>query len=120
MPDVERLAHMQGQRFWIERSFQGCQGPLWTGRLSSEELAGWHHHMASVMMAILFMLKERLLNEEAIPLLSCSDIEILLTQFLPRKNTTDVEIISQMEKRHRKRQSAIESQKRKQEFTGVD
>lgn len=40
--------------------------------------------------------------------------------FLPRRNTSDEEIISQMEKRHRKRQSAIESQKRKQEIAGVD
>jgi hypothetical protein len=76
--------------------------------------------MVLVMMAMLFMLKERLLNEESIPLLSCSDIEILLTQFLPRRNTTDEEIISQMEKRHRKRQSAIESQKRKPALAGVD
>ena len=70
--------------------------------------------MALVMIAMVFMLKERLLNEEEIPLLSCADIEILLTQFLPRRNVTDEVVIEQMEKRHRKRKSAIESQKRKQ------
>ncbi len=70
--------------------------------------------MALVMIAMLFMLKERLLNDEEIPLVSCADIEILLSQFLPRQNTTDKEIVAQMEKRHRKRQFAIESQKRKQ------
>jgi hypothetical protein len=43
--------------------------------------------MVLVMMAMLFMLKERLLNEESIPLLSCSDIEILLTQFFYREET---------------------------------
>jgi hypothetical protein len=41
--------------------------------------------MTLVMMAMLFMFKERLLNEQAIPLLSCSDIEILLTQFFTVK-----------------------------------
>jgi SRSO17 transposase len=117
---VERLAHMQGQRFWIERSFQDAKSHCGLGDYQVRGWQGWHHHMALVMMAMLFMLKERLQNEEAIPLLSCSDIEILLTQFLPRRNTTDEEIISQMEKRHRKRQSAIESQKRKQEIAGVD
>jgi hypothetical protein len=50
--------------------------------------------MALVMIAMLFMLKERLLNEEEVPLLRCADIEILLTQFLPRRNTTDKEIIA--------------------------
>jgi hypothetical protein len=66
------------------------------------------------------MLKKRLLNKEEIPLLSCSDIEILLSRLLPRRNSTDEEIISKMETRRRKRLSAIESQKRKQEFAGVD
>jgi len=63
---------------------------------------------------MLFMLKERLLNEEELPLLSCADIEVLLSQFLPRRNATGKDVIAQMKKRHRKRQSAIESQKRRQ------
>ncbi len=111
---IERLAHMQGQRFWIERSFQDGKSHCGLGDYQVRGWQGWHHHMALVMVAMLFMLKERLLNEEDVPLLSCADIETLLTHFLPRRNTTNEEVIAQMEKRHRKRQSAIESQKRKQ------
>jgi len=36
-------------------------------------------------MAMLFMLEERLCQKENHPLLSCSDIETLLAQFLPRQ-----------------------------------
>ena len=111
---IERLAHMQGQRFWIERSFQDGKSHCGLGDYQIRGWQGWHHHMALVMIAMLFMLKERLHNKERIPLLSCADIEILLSQFLPRRNVTDKEIIAQMEKRHCKRQSAIESQNRKQ------
>ncbi len=111
---IERLAHMQGQRFWIERSFQDGKSHCGLGDYQVRGWQGWHHHMALVMVAMLFMLKERLLNKEDVPLLSCADIETLLTQFLPRRNTTNEEVIAQMAKRHRKRQSSIESQKRKQ------
>jgi SRSO17 transposase len=47
----------------------------------------WHHHMALVMMAMLFMLIERIRNQKAHPLLSCADIEALLAHFLPRRDT---------------------------------
>jgi len=56
---------------------------------------GWYQHIALVMVAMLFMLKERLLNEEELPLLSCADIEVLLSQFLPRRKATDkVELVT--------------------------
>lgn len=70
--------------------------------------------MALVMMAMLFMLEERILQKDDHPLLSCSDIESLLRSFLPRRDIEHDEIIQQMTKRHRKRQAAIDSQYRKQ------
>ena len=65
--------------------------------------------MALVMMAMLFMLEEKMLHQEDIPLLSYSDIRILLAHFLPRRDTTFKEVFRQMEHRHRQRQSSIDS-----------
>ncbi|RLJ20033.1 hypothetical protein DJ031_06935 [bacterium endosymbiont of Escarpia laminata] len=70
--------------------------------------------MALVMMAMLFMLEERILQKDEHPLLSCSDIESLLRAFLPRRDVEHDEILRQMMKRHRKRQAAIDAQYRKQ------
>ena len=111
---TERLAHMQGQRYWIERAFQDAKSHCGLDHYQVRGWQGWHHHAALVMMAMFFMLKEKLLNEEEVPLLSCYDIEILLTHFLPKRGTTKDEVIAQMERRHRKRQAAIDSQMRKQ------
>jgi len=111
---IERLAHMQGQRFWIERSFQDGKSHCGLGDYQVRGWHGWNHHVALVTVAMLFMLKERMLNENDTPLLSCADIEILLTHFLPRRNTTSAAIIEQMEIRHRKRQTAKKSQMRRQ------
>ncbi len=65
--------------------------------------------MALVMMAMLCMLKKKLLNNETCPLLSSADIELLLAQFLPCRDINQEEVLRQLEKRHRKRQSSIES-----------
>ena len=46
----------------------------------------------------------------------CPDIRILLSHFLPRRDVTTDEVMRQMEVRHRKRQSSIDSaQKIKEE-----
>ena len=58
---------------------------------------------------MLFMLKERLLQKDDYPLLSCSDIECLLARFLPRRDRSRDEVIRQMEVRHKKRQKSIDS-----------
>ena len=74
----------------------------------------WHHHMALVMMAMLFMLSERIRHRDTYPLLSCSDIEELLAHFLPRRDVTREEVVWQLEQRHAQRQKAIESHTRRQ------
>ncbi len=72
--------------------------------------------MALVMMAMLFMLKERIEHRQEIPMLSCADIETLLAQFLPRRDRDDDEVIRQMELRHRKRRASINSAYAKQQL----
>jgi hypothetical protein len=49
-------------------------------------------------------------------MLSCADIEILLAQFLPRRDRDDDEVIRQMELRHRKRRASISSAYAKQQL----
>jgi hypothetical protein len=56
----------------------------------------WHHHMALVMMAMLFMLTERLRMKDQRPLLSCADIERLLAAFLPRRDANPEQVLSHM------------------------
>ena len=51
----ERLAFMQGQRYWVERSFQDAKGDCGMADYQVRKWSGWHHHMAMVMIAMLFM-----------------------------------------------------------------
>jgi SRSO17 transposase len=111
---LERLVQMQRQRFWIERSFEDGKSESGLADYQVRGWQAWHHHMALVLMAMLFMLEEKLSQQEGYPLLSCSDIEVLLAHFLPRRDVTVEEVIRQMEARHTARQRAIESAYRRQ------
>ena len=56
---LERLAVMQGQRFWVERSFQDGKSNCGMADYQVWLWSGWHHHMAMVTIAMLFMAEER-------------------------------------------------------------
>lgn len=101
-------------RHFIERSFQDAKGQLALADYQVRGWRGWHHHVALVTLAMFFQLRERMLHSEEAPLLSCADVVELLVHFLPRRAVTEEEILRQLQLRHRKRQSAIDSAKRRQ------
>ena len=104
----QRLAYMQGQRYWIERAFEDAKGSSGLGHYQVRGWRAWHHHVALVSLAMLFMTQERVEHRESVPLLSCADIEVLLAHFLPRRDVTLDEILRQMDVRHQKRQASID------------
>jgi hypothetical protein len=116
---VDRLAYMQGQRYFVERSFQDAKSTAGMDHYQTRGWKAWHHHMAMVMMATLFMLETRLAHKESHPLLSCPDIVSLLAHFLPRRDITPEEVLRQMTVRHRQRQASIDSAYAKQGLANV-
>ena len=106
---IQRLAYMQGQRYWIERMFKDAKGECGMADYEARGWNAWHHHMALVLLAQSFLLDERILNADNIPLLSCADLVELLSAVLPVKDRTAQDVIAAMEERHRKRQGAIDS-----------
>src|SRR5690606_33414433 len=74
---------------------------------------GWHHHMALVCLALLFMLKERCKAQVDTPLLSARDIVELLAYYLPRRSRTETEVLRQMQQRHAARQRDLDNLRRR-------
>ena len=112
---LKRLGWMQRQRYWVERTFEDAKSECGMADYQVRKWSAWHHHMALVMMAMLFMLTEKIHHKETYPLLSCADIEELLVHFLPRRDVTEEEVLFQLEQRHLQRQKAIDSHTRCQE-----
>ena len=115
---LKRLGWMQRQRYWVERTFEDAKSECGMADYQVRKWSAWHHHIALVMMAMLFMLCERIDHKDTYPLLSCADIEELLAHFLPRRDVSEEEVIFQLEHRHRQRQKAIESHARSQAENG--
>jgi SRSO17 transposase len=110
----EELAYMQAQRHWVERTFQDCKSELGMAQYEVRKWRGWHHHMAMVSLAMLFVMKERIEHSEGAPLLSARDIVELLEYYLPRRGGTADEVVADLVHRHNKRLKASEAHARRQ------
>lgn len=104
-----RLAFMQGQRYFVEQTFQDAKSNVGLDHYQFRGWQAWHHHMTMVMLAMLYMLETRLSNQKAYPFLSCAGTKVLLSHFLPRKDITMEEVLRQTKTRHRQRQASIDS-----------
>jgi SRSO17 transposase len=111
---LRQMALMESQRFWIERSFENGKSEVGMADYQVRTWQGWHHHMALVMLAMLFMMKQRMICRDSAPLLSCRDIRVMLEHFLPKKAVSAHEVIEQINARHRRRKKAIISKAKMQ------
>ena len=109
---LSTLVRKHAVRYWIERSFQDAKSSVGMGDYQVRGWIGWHHHMALVMLAMIFLLRERKSHEKELDLLSCQDIVELLNVFLPRADTTKEAVIKNMKERHRRRRQSIDSARR--------
>lgn len=116
----ERLAYMQAQRFWIERCFQDAKSELGMAHYEVRGWIGWHHHMALVCLALLFLLQERCNARVHTPLLSARDIVELLAIYLPRRPRDETEVLRQMQRRHAARQRDLDNRKHRQRTPATD
>ena len=99
---LARLARLQGQRYIIERTFQDAKSHAGMAQYQSRGWTAWHHHMAMVALAILFVLEEKLLLERDAPLLSARDVAEILDWHL-REHPRPAEIIARVRQRHARR-----------------
>jgi SRSO17 transposase len=105
---VREYAYFQAQRYWVERCFDDAKNELGMSDYHVRKWQGWHHHHALVMMASLFLLKERLSQQEVVPLMSLRDVRLLI---IARLFGTDEDVetcLTQMRVRHDKRQKSID------------
>ncbi len=104
---IERFAYMQALRYWVERSIQDAKSELGMSDYQVRKYNGWYHHMALVILALAFIVKERIENKTDIPLLSSRDVRILIVALL----TSDIALIEkrklQMRIRHKQRYKDI-------------
>ena len=109
------LLRRQMQRYWVERSFEDAKSEVGMDEYQVRTWRAWHHHMALTMLALLFLLQQRVRHRTDMPILSCSDVRWILAHTLPKKATTVHEILELIKERHRRRQYDIDRCLQKQQ-----
>jgi SRSO17 transposase len=116
---LKQLASWQGGRYFVERAFQDAKSHAGMGQYQVRGWRAWHHHMALVSLAMLFILEERLLQRKTAPLLSAGDIVEILDWYLT-KPRTEREILETVRRRHRQRErNALNAQNRRRARIGL-
>ncbi len=110
------LLLLQMQRYWVERSFEDAKREVGMDEYQVRTWRAWHHHVALSMLALLFMLHQRVSHQEDTPLLSCRDIRWILEHTLPKKANTVQDVLELMKERHQRRQYDIDRCLRKQQM----
>lgn len=109
-----RLAQMQGQRYWVERAFEDAKGECGLADYQALGWRAWHHHVAMVMVAMLFIVEQRVARTPTLALLTPRDIVEMLRETLPRKPEGKDALVERINQRHQRRRGAIESRFRTQ------
>jgi SRSO17 transposase len=107
------LARVQAQRFFIEHSFREAKGECGLADYQVRRWDAWHHHMALVMLATLFLVKQKVTCRTQWPMLSCNDLVTALAHLLPRRQLTAEDLAEIITKRHALRQQAKDSHARR-------
>ena len=109
-----RLAQMQGQRYWVERAFEDAKGECGLADYQALGWRAWHHHVAIVMLAMLFIAQQRVARQPGLELLSPRDIVEMLRETLPRKPEGKDALVARINQRIDRRRGSIESRFRTQ------
>jgi len=105
--DMEVALGRQMQRYFVERAFQDVKQQLGMHQYQVRSYKAWCHHIALTMMAMHFMLESRIEMHDDLPLLSCSDVKLVLARTLLNKLHTSQGVWEAIENRHRLRQQDL-------------
>ena len=105
---------MQGQRYWVERAFEDAKGECGLADYQALGWRPWHHHVTMVMLAMLFIVEQRVAQQPGLELLTPRDIVEMLKETLPRKPEGREALVARINERHARRRGAIKSRFRNQ------
>ena len=74
----KEYGYFVAQRYWVERTFDDAKNELGMSDYQVRKWKGWHNHMSLVMLASLFIMKQKIENKDDVPLLSFKDARILI------------------------------------------
>lgn len=104
----KEYGYFVAQRYWVERTFDDAKNELGMSDYQTRKWNSWQHHNSLVMLASLFIMKQKIDNKLVAPILSFRDARILviLSVFGTKKDIKTR--LNQMQIRHKQRQADID------------
>jgi SRSO17 transposase len=110
------LARAGAQRHWIERSFEDAKSQVGLAQYQVRGWRAWHHHMAMCMLAMYFVLRQKLIYHGPFLPLTAGEIRFLLAAFITHAEARHPDFWRQFTGRQHKRKVDIESRARRQKL----
>lgn len=101
----------QMNRYWVERGIQDMKDSLGMRDYQVRSWRAFHHHITLTIMALHYMLIQKINHQQQLPLLSVPDIKFALAMTLPTKLTTQQQVCQTIIQRHKQRQYDIDRYK---------
>jgi SRSO17 transposase len=101
---VDNLVRTQAQRYFIERGFEDAKQEAGMSQYQVRGWLAWHHHIALVMLSMLFVLTEKLEYKNEYPLLTASDVRNIIARTYAQQDN----VLEIMNQRHKRRQDDID------------
>ncbi len=113
--ELKALARVQAQRFFIEHCFREAKGECGMADYQVRRWDAWHHHMALVMLAALFLVKQKMAHRETWPMLSLNDLVTAIAHMLPRRQMSAPDLANILSRRHQARRATKACHARKKQ-----
>ena len=94
----EELAWMQSQRFWVEQSFRNAKTELGMDDYQLRKWQGWYHHMALVLMAMNFLVAERIVYRQKDSLFTLAEAVAIMAIKLDGRDDLLPSLMEQIER----------------------
>jgi SRSO17 transposase len=102
------LLYRQMNRYWVARGIQDCKDTLGMTDYQVRSWRAFYHHITLTIMALHYMLIQKVSHQHTIPLLSCPDIKFALARTLPSNITSQEQVWMTIRQRHKQRQDDID------------
>lgn len=105
----DRLAKMQSERYWIERSFQDAIAIAGMADYQVRNWNAWHHHMSLVLVAMFWITKEQSVLINEVKEVSLFDMVKIIILLVPPKVQTSLTVAKRILKNIRNRRDSRKS-----------
>lgn len=102
----DRLVKMQSERYWVERSFQDAIDLAGMADYQVRNWQAWHHHVALVLLAMLWIIKEQKHFLEDFKDFTPQDVIKCFKIWMPLKEKTSMVVAELIVQNHENRKNS--------------